>query len=45
MRAPLGVGFKLLPSPTGFANLPSANELQGGYSMEELVFERQAAAE
>ena len=40
----MGVGCKLLPSPTGFANLPSANELQG-YSMEELVFERQAAAE
>src|SRR5215831_17600353 len=29
---------------TGSANLPSANELQG-YSMEELVFEREAAAE
>jgi hypothetical protein len=28
----------------GSANLPSANELQG-YSMEQLVFERQAAAE
>src|SRR5215475_2349840 len=36
--------FKLLPLPTGAANLPSANQLQG-YSMEELVFEREAAAE
>jgi hypothetical protein len=24
-----GFGFKLLPSPTGFASLPSADELQG----------------
>jgi hypothetical protein len=40
----MGAGFKLLPSPSGPANLPSANQLQG-YSMEELVFERQAAAE
>jgi SAM-dependent methyltransferase len=39
-----GIGFKLLPSPTGFANLPSAYELQG-YHMEELVFEQQAATE
>jgi ubiquinone/menaquinone biosynthesis C-methylase UbiE len=39
-----GVGFKLLPSPTGAANLPFANQLQG-YSMEELAFERRAAAE
>src|SRR5262245_66679733 len=36
--------FKLLPLPTGSANFPSANELQR-YSMKELVFERQAAAE
>src|ERR1700741_3443175 len=40
----MGGGFTLLPPPTGAANLPSANQLQG-YSMEELVFERQAAAE
>src|SRR5262249_3834838 len=38
------IRLKLLPSPTGSANLPSAKELQG-YTMEELVFERQAAAE
>src|SRR5262249_13455927 len=36
--------FKLLPLPTGSANLPSANELQR-YSMKELVFEREAAPE
>src|SRR5262249_54153867 len=36
--------FKLLPLPTGSANFPSANELQR-YSMVELVFEREAAAE
>jgi ubiquinone/menaquinone biosynthesis C-methylase UbiE len=39
-----GGGFKILRSPTGSANLLFANQLQG-YSMEELVFERQAAAE